>query len=64
MEGIVVAKKEGKHLGCPQAEITDVFKAAYKKWKSGEITAVQAMKEADVKKTIWYKLIKQLEGGA
>lgn len=61
-EGIAVAKKEGKHLGRPQTEITDTFKAAYKKWKAGEITAVQAMQEADVKKTTWYKLVKQVEG--
>lgn len=61
-EGIAVAKKEGKHLGRPQAEITDTFKAAYKKWKAGELTAVQAMKEANVKKTTWYKLVKQVEG--
>ncbi|PEA26570.1 recombinase [Bacillus cereus] len=61
-EGIAVAKKEGKHLGRPQADITDAFKAAYKKWKAGKITAVQAMQEADVKKTTWYKLVKQVEG--
>lgn len=61
-EGIAVAKKEGKHLGRPQADITDAFKVAYKKWKAGEITAVQAMQESDVKKTTWYKLVKQVEG--
>ncbi|MEC2258359.1 recombinase family protein [Bacillus cereus] len=61
-EGIAVAKKEGKHLGRPQADITDAFKAAYKRWKAGEITAVKAMQEADVKKTTWYKLVNQVEG--
>ncbi|MBJ8152945.1 recombinase family protein [Bacillus cereus] len=62
-EGIAVAKKECEHLGQPQAEITDAYKAA-KRWKAGEITAVQAMKEASVKKTTWYKLVKQVEGRA
>ncbi|MCW9133895.1 hypothetical protein OF830_23980 [Bacillus paramycoides] len=44
--------------------MTDAFKAAYKKrWKADEINAVQAMKDADVKKATWYKLVKQVEGG-
>lgn len=60
-EGIKVAKAQGKHLGRPKAEYTEAFKAAYTLWKAGEITAVEAMKRADVKKTTFYKFVKQIE---
>lgn len=60
-EGIKVAKTKGKHLGRPKAEHTEAFKAAYADWKAGNITAVEAMKKADMKKTTFYKLINQLE---
>ncbi|CUX94370.1 Resolvase domain (fragment) [Bacillus velezensis] len=43
-EGIAAAKAQGKHLGRPKATITTEFEQAYKQWKAGEITAVEAMK--------------------
>lgn len=61
-EGIDAAQARGDHLGRPQAEITDTYRLAYAKWKNGEITAVQAMKEADCTKTTFYKLAKQMDG--
>ncbi|MBO1513702.1 recombinase family protein [Metabacillus bambusae] len=60
-EGIKVAKTQGKHLGRPKAEFTEGFKSAYAEWKAGNITAVEAMKKADMKKTTFYKLVNQLE---
>jgi DNA invertase Pin-like site-specific DNA recombinase len=60
-EGIDVAKKQGKTFGRPKAQITDVFMDAYHEWKKGNITATSAMQQADVKKTTFYKLVKQLE---
>ncbi|SIS65894.1 recombinase family protein [Salimicrobium salexigens] len=50
-----------KRLGRPKAEITDAFLEAYNEWKSGNITATQAMKQAEVKKTTFYKLVRQVE---
>ncbi|WP_322789588.1 tripartite tricarboxylate transporter substrate-binding protein [Paenisporosarcina antarctica] len=34
---------------------------AYTSWKSGEITAVKAMQEIGVKKTTFYKLVREYE---
>lgn len=60
-EGIDAAKNQGRTFGRPKAQITDAFMAAYDKWKKGEITATQAMQQANVKKTTFYKLAKRLE---
>ncbi|PGO71456.1 DNA recombinase [Bacillus cereus] len=60
-EGIELAKKQGKHLGRPKAEITSEFIAVYHIWKTGEITAVEAIKKADIPKTTFYRLVKKYE---
>ena len=60
-EGIDLARAENRPYGRPGLPISDTFMAIYKRWKSGEITAVQAMKEYDCKKTTWYKLVKKHE---
>ena|SRR5699024_4413037 len=63
-EGIDAAKKQGKTFGRPKIQITDKFMEAYNKWKKGHLTAVQAMEQSDVKKTTFYKLVKQVERNA
>ncbi|MBG9491871.1 recombinase family protein, partial [Bacillus thuringiensis] len=60
-EGIDLAKKQGKHLGRPKAEITPTFINAYDIWKTGAITAVEAMEKANVPKTTFYRLVQQYE---
>lgn len=60
-EGIDAAIKNGVTFGRPKSTITEVFKQVYTRWKSGEITAVKAMEEAGVKKTTFYKLVKEYE---
>lgn len=60
-EGIALAKAENRHLGRPKAEITEVFMVEFRKWKNGEQTATQAMKNADMKRNTFYKLAKQVE---
>lgn len=60
-EGIALARKQGKRLGRPPVEITEEFMDAYKEWKSGSITAVGAMKKYGIKRSSFYKLIKQYE---
>lgn len=60
-EGIDVAMQQGKTFGRPKAQITDEFMSVYDAWKKGELTAVQAMQQAQIKKTTFYKLVKQLE---
>ena len=60
-EGINLALKNGAPYGRPKIEITEEFKDTYQRWKSGEITAVKAMKELGVKKTTFYNKVKEFE---
>ncbi len=60
-EGIALAKKGGKHLGRPPVQITDRFIEAYEAWQSGKITAVGAMRKYDIKRSSFYKLVKEYE---
>jgi len=57
-EGIEAAKLQGKHLGRPKIKIPEGWDNIYMLWKSGEITAVEAMKKAGLKKSTFYKLAK------
>lgn len=60
-EGIAAAKLKGKHLGRPKAEYPDAWAKIYGFWKAGNITAVQAMQELNLKKATFYKLVKNYE---
>lgn len=60
-EGIDIALKNGVRFGRQPAQITPEFETAYKKWRAGEIKAVEAMKEANLKKSTFYKLVKKYE---
>ena len=60
-QGIAVAKELGKHLGRPAAEFPDNWEAVYNEWKSHNITAVQAMKQTNLKKNTFYNLVKRYE---
>lgn len=60
-EGIDLAKKENKHLGRPRAEITEQYVIEYTKWKNGEQTATQAMKNANTKRNTFYNLARLME---
>jgi DNA invertase Pin-like site-specific DNA recombinase len=60
-EGIDVALQKGVPFGRPKAQVTEEFKEVYNLWKTGEMTAVKAMSELGVKKTTFYKLVKEYE---
>ncbi|PGT50517.1 integrase [Bacillus cereus] len=60
-EGIAVARKQGKHLGRPPVKITETFVAAYNEWQAGTITAVGAMNKYGIKRSSFYKLVKEYE---
>jgi DNA invertase Pin-like site-specific DNA recombinase len=60
-EGIDVALQNGVVFGRPKVQMTDEFKEVYKRWKSGEVKAVKAMEELGMKKTTFYKLVKEYE---
>lgn len=55
-EGIVAAKDKGKHLGRPKALKPDNWNEVIARWKSGEITAVEAMRQTGLKRSTFYKL--------
>ena len=57
-EGIEAAKLQGEHLGRPKMKIPEEWDNIYMLWKSGEITAVEAMKRSGLKKSTFYKLAK------
>ena len=57
-EGIEAAKLQGKHLGRPKMKIPEGWDNIYMLWKSGKITAVEAMRKSNLKKSTFYKLAK------
>ena len=63
-QGIAAAKEKGKHLGRPKLIIPQGWDEAYNLWKSGEITAVEAMRRSGVKKSSFYKLVKLQENSS
>ncbi|MFB5192017.1 recombinase family protein [Alicyclobacillus fastidiosus] len=63
-EGIDAAMQNGAKFGRPKADITDAFVNAYNEWKAGTITATAAMEQAGMKRTTFYKLVKEYEDAA
>lgn len=57
-EGIKLAKEKGKRLGKPPIEYPENWDNVHKVWKSGAITAREAMKQLHLKPTSFYKLAK------
>lgn len=60
-EGIDVAKTKGKHLGRPVLELPKDWNRLYKDWKAGTITAVAFMDSIEMKKSTFYKKVKEYE---
>ena len=60
-EGIAAKKARGEwhDYGRPQAQKPSNWNEVIEKWQSGEITAVKAMELTGLKKTTFYKLVKQ-----
>lgn len=63
MEGIAVAKEEGKYKGRKPVEYPNQWKNYYDMWKNNIIKATDVMKILELKKTTFYKLVKQYEEG-
>lgn len=61
-EGIAIAKLQGIHLGRPALPIPDNFGTVYKQWKSKEIYAYEAYKQAQLTKSQFYRAVKRHEG--
>lgn len=61
-EGIKLAKEKGKRLGKPPIQYPENWQEVYLVWKSGSITAREAMKRLNLKPTSFYKLAKNYKG--
>ena len=61
-EGIAIAKAQGKHLGRPKATYPNNWNKVYSQWKHKEITGKEAMETMNLKRTTFYKLVKEYEG--
>ena len=61
-EGIAIAKTDGKYKGRKPIKIDEVkFKDVVHKWRQGNITAVQAMRElGGLKPNTFYRRVKEL----
>ncbi len=60
-EGIEAKKERGEwaDYGRPHVVKPDNFDEVILEWKAGQITAVEAMKRTNLKKTTFYKLVKE-----
>ncbi len=56
-EGIKLALQRGAAFGRPSVEVPQNFAEVTDRWRSGEITAVEAMRQLGLKKTTFYKLV-------
>lgn len=61
-EGLVNAKAKGIKLGRPERTLPKEFEKYYKKWKAGDITAVEFSKLLGVSRATLYRYIKEFEG--
>lgn len=60
-EALAVKKQRGEKLGRPTVDYPANWNKVYKQYKSKAITGVQAMQLLGLKKTTFYKLLKQYE---
>ena len=58
-EGIAIARSQGKYRGRPAKDYPN-FECVVARWRNGEITAVQAMKQLGISKTRFYERAKLL----
>ena len=59
-EGIAIAKSNGAYKGRKPIQHPE-FDAVARKWRQGEITAVEAMRRLDMKPRTFYRKVKELE---
>ena len=61
-EGIESARSKGKHLGRPPLQKPENWKEAYTFWQNGGITAKEAMQRTGLKRSSFYRLVKEESG--
>lgn len=60
-EGIEIAKQMGKYKGRKKVDLPTNWSEIYPRWKNRELTATQAIEQLNLKRTTFYKLIKEYE---
>lgn len=60
-EGIAIAKEQGKYKGRKKVDFPSNWEGVYKQWHDKEISASKAMEDLSLKKTTFYKLVKEYE---
>ncbi|MCB2360161.1 recombinase family protein [Clostridium estertheticum] len=60
-EGIAIAVQDGKYKGRKEIGYPTNWIEIYNKYKNREITGTRAIEELDLKRTTFYKLVKQHE---
>ena len=61
-EGIESARSKGKHLGRPPLQKPKNWQEVYAVWKEGAITAREAMRRTGLKRSSFYRLVKEENG--
>lgn len=59
-EGIAIAKMKGLYKGRKKI-VNENFKNVYDDWKKGKLTAVKAIEMLDMKKSTFYRRVKEYE---
>mgnify|MGYP000952903894 FL=1 len=59
-ESIAAARIKGVKFGRPSVKIPDGFKSEVRKWRAGEQTATDTMAILGLKRTTFYKLVKEV----
>lgn len=60
-EGIDCAIADGRQLGRPPIDYPEHWSNVYNEWKKGNLKAVEAMKELELTKSTFYRLVKKYE---
>lgn len=58
-EGIAIAKEQGRYTGRKPIDTPDLERVT-RQWRSGEITAVEAMRRLNLKSTTFYRKVKEI----
>ena len=58
-EGIAIAKEQGHYTGRKPIDTPDLERVT-RQWRSGEITAVEAMRRLNLKPTTFYRRVKEI----
>lgn len=60
-EGIAIAKRKGVYKGRKEIQKPKNWDEVYSKWKNRELTGVKAMEQLGLKKSTFYKFVKEEE---